>query len=61
MMRWLVHRAEQAMSVPVRMDLSSAVVTYRPAAGEERSVNAHDAKPMELFDPQAAAGGLASV
>ena len=28
--------AEQAVSVEVRVDLDSAVVVYRPAAGEER-------------------------
>ena len=37
------------MSVPVRMDLSSAVVTYRPAAGEERSAPAMEARPAALF------------
>jgi hypothetical protein len=33
------------MSVPFRVDLNSAVVTYRPAAGEERSVTAQEATP----------------
>jgi hypothetical protein len=33
------------MSVTVRVDLNSAVVTYRPAAGEERSVTAQKATP----------------
>lgn len=38
------------MSVPIRVDLNSAVVTYRPAAGEERSVAAHEATPKGLFE-----------
>ena len=37
------------MSVTVRVDLNSAVVTYRPAAGEERSVTAQEATPNGLF------------
>mgnify|MGYP003440152638 FL=1 len=32
------------------MDLSSAVVGYRPAAGEERTVPAHELKATALFD-----------
>lgn len=38
------------MSVPVRVDLNSAVVTYRPAVGEERSVAAWEATPKGLFE-----------
>lgn len=38
------------MSVPFRVDLNSAVVTYRPAAGEERSVTAQEATPKGLFE-----------
>lgn len=37
------------MAVPVRVDLSSAVVAYRLAAGEERSVAARDAQATSLF------------
>lgn len=37
------------MAVPVRVDLSSAVVAYRPAAGEERSVAARDTQATSLF------------
>ncbi len=50
MMRWLVHRAEQAMLVPVRVDSNAAVITYRPAEGEERSVPAREATPKGLFE-----------
>lgn len=45
----VVYRAEQAMPVPVRVDLSSAGVACRPAAGQERSVAAGVAKPSALF------------
>lgn len=38
------------MKSPVKVDLSSAVVAYRPAAGEERSVPAHEVKARALFD-----------
>lgn len=38
------------MKSPVKVDLSSAVVDYRPAAGEERSVLAHELKARALFD-----------
>ncbi len=38
------------MKSPVRVDLSSAVVAYRPAAGEERSVLAREVKAEALFD-----------
>lgn len=37
------------MSDSVEVDLSSAVVAYRPAAGEERSLSARDASPTALF------------
>jgi hypothetical protein len=37
------------MSDVVVVELDSAVVSYRPAAGEERSVPAADASPTELF------------
>jgi len=37
------------MQGPVRVDLSSAVVAYRPAAGEERTFSAQYAKPGALF------------
>lgn len=33
---------------PVRVDLSSAVVAYRPADGEERVIAAQDLKPAAL-------------
>lgn len=38
------------MKSPVKVDLSSAVVAYRPAEGEERSVLAHEVKARALFD-----------
>lgn len=38
------------MKSPVKVGLSSAVVAYRPAAGEERSVPAHAVQAKELFD-----------
>ena len=38
------------MKSPVKVDLSSAVVAYRPAAGEERSLLAHEVKPRALFN-----------
>lgn len=38
------------MKSPVKVDLSSAVVGYRPAAGEERTVPAHELKATALFD-----------
>lgn len=38
------------MSVPLRVDSNSAVVTYRPAEGEERSVSVHEATPKGLFE-----------
>lgn len=40
---------EQAVSGPVDVDVGSAVVAYRPAAGEERSVSAKAASPAALF------------
>ena len=33
----------------VDVDLGSAVVAYRPAVGEERSVSAEEASPSALF------------
>jgi hypothetical protein len=41
--------AEQAVSIGVDVDLGSAVVEYRPAAGEERSVSARDVSSAVLF------------
>jgi hypothetical protein len=39
------------MSIPpLRVDSNSAVVTYRPAEGEERSVSVHEATPKGLFE-----------
>jgi len=40
MMRRLFHRAEQAMSVPLRVDSNSAVVTYRPAEAMPQGTSA---------------------
>lgn len=37
------------MQSPVRVNLSSAVVAYRPAEGEERILAAQDVKPAALF------------
>jgi hypothetical protein len=38
------------MKSPVKVDLSSAVVAYRPAAGEERSVPVRAVQAKALFD-----------
>ena len=38
------------MKSPVKVDLSSAVVAYRPAAGEERSFPARAVQAKALFD-----------
>jgi hypothetical protein len=41
--------AEQAVSVEARVDLDSAVVVYRPAAGEERASPAKQVSLSDLF------------
>jgi hypothetical protein len=41
--------AEQAVSVEVRVDLDSAVVVYRPAAGEERASPVKQVSLSDLF------------
>lgn len=38
------------MKSPLKVDVSSAVVAYRPAAGEERTVQAGGAQAKALFD-----------
>jgi hypothetical protein len=43
------HGVGQAVSISFDVGLSSAVVKYRPAAGEERSVSAGEASPAALF------------
>ena len=37
------------MKSPLKVDLNSAVVAYRPAAGEERTVLAHAVQAEALF------------
>ena len=44
-----MHCVERAVPVQVDVDLGSAVVAYRPAAGEERSSPAQRISPTELF------------
>jgi hypothetical protein len=44
-----VHCVERAVPVQVDVDLGSAVVAYRPVAGEERSSPAQRISPTELF------------
>ena len=46
--RWF-HCVEQAMSDAVDVDLGSAVVAFRPAAGVKRSIPAGDVSPTVLF------------
>jgi hypothetical protein len=41
---------EQPMSVAVDVDLGSAVVSYRPAVGEERSLPAERVSSAALFE-----------
>jgi hypothetical protein len=41
---------EQAVRDAVDVDLGSAVVAYRPAAGEERSVSAREVSSVALFN-----------
>jgi hypothetical protein len=41
--------AEQAVSVEVRVDVDSAVVVYRPAAGDERASPAKQVSLSDLF------------
>jgi hypothetical protein len=51
--RWdlqCVSCTEQAVSVGVNVDVDSAVVSYRPAAGEERSVTAQRVSSAALFE-----------
>jgi hypothetical protein len=37
------------VSTPDRVDIESAVIAYRPAVGEQRSIRAKDARPLELY------------
>ena len=34
---------------PVKVDIESAAIAYRPAVGEQRSIRAKDARPSELY------------
>jgi hypothetical protein len=45
-----VHRQSKAVSAECDVDLSSAVVKYRPAAAEEQSISAEKVSPVPLFD-----------
>ena len=44
-----MHCVERAVSVQVDVDLGSAVVAYRPAAGRRESSPAQRISPTELF------------
>src|SRR5689334_22944640 len=46
---YAVSRAVWAMSDVVRVEVGSAVVAYRPAAGERRCVSASDVSSTTLF------------